>query len=251
MDNRLTVELTWQDVDVHDFTRALDAELSLVREVMEAMDIKSSGVRWIISTMRAGSAFVVASPLLVGDDIEMSDLDRAIAVSAEGFRALEYSSERPPYFSDKALDECRTIASIKSPTDTGITRLTFGGRGVEPTRHVAANVDEIVTGKFRSIGSIEGVLNGVVSAKLGYRLTIRDRIRNKDVQCMIPKEMRKEALDAFERCVIVRGILWSRKDGSPQQIEARTIQVIPANEELPTIADVRGILRGMQMADGE
>lgn len=236
---RVAVEMNWPDVDVATFTRALNAQIGLVREVMVEMGLSADSVRWVISELRDGSAFGGAEPLVLNNEVSDSEIDLAIARSAQGFSTLDQTSERPPYFNDDALDACRQLANLTTPPDSGVGRLRF------------ANVDDIVTGRLRSIGSIEGTLNGIKTAKSGYEIVVMDRLRKRSVQCTLPRALRQLALDAFEKRVIVRGVIWSRRDGFPQRIEGLTLEVVPADSELPTPAAMRGFLVGYRLADGE
>lgn len=251
MSPRVSVELSWPDVDVGDFVRALETQLGLVREVMQAIGVRPDSVRWVIKRLEGGSALAEASCVLLDDEIEDADVERALQVSGAGFSSLEQSSDRPEWFSDKALEFCSELSTIRSPNHAGVARFRFDSIGVTPSPHVAANVEEIVGGRVRSIGSVEGVLQGLIRTRAGYRLTIRARAWHRDITCLVPREMRKQALDAFEQRVIVRGELWSRRDGSPQQIEARDIEVIPPDDELPGMREVWGILGDLRRADGE
>jgi len=251
MGARVAVEMNWPDVDASDFTKALNAQIRLVREVMTEMGLKPDGVRWVIAELHSGSAYAGVEAVIEEDTLLMDDVDRAIAESAKGFTSLRQVAERPPYFNDEALETCRELAELRPPNDAGLTRLQFGAEAVEPSLHVAANVQEITVGRWQSIGSVDGLLHGVVTTEGGYKIYIKDRARSRSVHCTVPREMRKEALDSFEQRVIVRGIIWSRKDGNPQRIEAKSIERVPPDDQLPGVKDVRGILGGYRLADGE
>ncbi|MGQ0643565.1 MAG: hypothetical protein ACT4P6_22690 [Gemmatimonadaceae bacterium] len=235
MGARVAVEMNWPDVEVDDFTKALNAQLRLVREVMSEMGLNSDAVRWVIVELRKGSTYAGVEAIIDDAALLMDDVDRAIAESARGYTSLRQVAERPPYFNDEALETCRELAELRPPSDAGLTRLQFGNEAVEPSLHVAANVEEITVGRFQSIGSVDGFLYGVMTAEGGYRISIKDRARGKAVHCTVPREMRKDALDSFEQRVIVRGIIWSRKDGHPQRIEAKSIERVLPDDQLPDV----------------
>ncbi len=239
------------DISVSDFTEAFSAQVRLVREVMIEMGIPAHEVRWVVDDLNFGSAAAVAAPQVLGGKVFMSDIDLAIRAAGVGMRELESSPARPKFFNDEALKTSRRLIELASGSDAGKARLTFGEQSVAPSAHITANVDTIIKSNLQSIGSIEGLLIGVQSKDGAYRIAIKDRFRGRSVPCSISPELLKRALDAFERRVIVRGIVVSRSDGSAVRIDVRSFEVVPEDDELVAPGEVRGILAEYRRADGD
>jgi hypothetical protein len=249
---KIVLDLDRSDVSVEQFTEAFRLQVRLAEEVMKEMGIPVEEVRWVVSELRYGSTHAAATPQLVGKKVFMADVDSAMNYSGAGVNELAKSSARPRFFNDVALNYSRRLIEIVEEADHGKARLVFGTISVAPSIAVSANVHAIIKGEVPSIGSIEGQLVGVEGADGNYKISIKDQRRNRKVPCSIhEKDQLKKALDNFEKRVIVRGMIWSREDGTPVKIEVRSLEPIPPDEELPTRQDVRGILRDFRRADGE
>ena len=248
---KIELHLDRTDVSVEQFAEALLAQVELVRQVMTAMGYPAQDVRWVVSDLRYGSTYAAGSPQALGERVFMADIDRAIIAAGQGMRTLTQSAKRPEYFSDEALKTSRRLLQITSEFDTGRARLVFGGVDVSPTPAAAANVENIIKGDLQSIGSIEGTLVGVSVGDGTYRISIKDRLTNRRIPCNIPGDQLPRALGAFESRVVVRGLITSRQDGTAIRIDARALDVMPADSELPTRDDVKGILHDFRRADGE
>jgi hypothetical protein len=119
---------------------------------------------------------------------------------------------------------------------------------ITPTQKLAASVDELIVGKLKSIGTVEGVLV-TVSKRDGFRFYVEDRVRGKRVECHFREDLLATVLTAFDRRVIVRGVVWSRKDGEAQRIEVRSFEIVEEDAKLPRVREMRGILRGVEYGD--
>src|SRR5439155_23943630 len=72
---------------------------------------------------------------------------------------IEQRAERPPFFSDKALERARDIASPVGD-ELRAVRIRRERAGKPPervtvTKRLAANVEEIIGGQVESFGSVE------------------------------------------------------------------------------------------------
>lgn len=246
---RIELDLDRGDVSTVQFAELLTAQIDLVREVMVAMGIPATEVRWVLSDLHFGSARAVSAPQVVGTNVFMADVDRAINQTGVGLESLRNSAERPRYFTDAALKVSRRIVALAAQSDAGRARLVFGATAVPPSERIAANVDAIIKGDLQSIGSIEGRLVGVQGTDGHYKIYVLDRLRGRKIPCHIPPEILTQALSAFERRVIVRGRIISRPDGWPQQIAVRHFEVLPS--EFPSWQEMRGILKDYRLADGD
>lgn len=249
--SRIILDLDRGDVSVNDFTEAFNLQVRLVQEIMRDMGVPTNEVRWVVADLRFGSAYAAATPQMVGPHVFMADIELAMNRAGAGLRSLNEGSARPAHFNDEALKVSRKLTELVTQSSTARTPITFGEVAVRPSMRLVANVSTLIRGELRSIGSIEGQLIGVAGADGSYKIVIRDRLRGRKVPCVIGEAMLQSALVNFERRVVVRGLITSRADGTPVRIEVRALEAMPADDALPSIADMRGVLSNFRVADGE
>jgi hypothetical protein len=246
----LLLKVNRPEVSVEEFTEAAQALLAVVREVADAISGRSRSLRWVIRELRMGSAVLEAGPEVVDDFLSPTTIERIVRTAGEGMQALEAGGGRPPYFSDEALRHARRLASVlnSSSSEVGTSSIRMGPISITPTQKLAASVDELIVGKLKSIGTVEGVLV-TVSKRDGFRFYVEDRVRGKRVECHFREDLLATVLTAFDRRVIVRGVVWSRKDGEAQRIEVRSFEIVEEDAKLPRVREMRGILRGVEYGD--
>jgi hypothetical protein len=249
---KIVLDLDREDVSVEQFTEAFRLQVRLAEEVMKERGVQVDEVRWVVSDLRSGSAHATATPQLTGKNVFMADVDAAIDASGRGVNDLAKSATRPKDFNDDALKLSRRLIEIVKEADHGKARLTFGKVKVAPSSSVTAHVAALMKEEIQGIGSIEGQLFGVEGSDGTYKISIKDQRRNRKIPCIIhDKAQLTRALASFEKRVIIRGVVWAREDGTPVKIEVRSLEAIPADDELPTREQVRGILKDFRRADAE
>lgn len=247
---KIVFDLDRKDVSAPDFAEGFLAQMRLVEQVMVEMGIAANQVRWVIEDLRAGSAYAAATAHIQGGHVAMADIEAAIRIAGQGTKDLASSSKRPPHFSDAALKTSRTLTRILSEYDSGKAVARFGQIAVKPSEKVAENIATIIRGDLRSIASVDGTLVGVNDYG-NIEIAVVDRLRNRRIRCQIPNDLLDKALGAFKKRVVVRGLMWSRHDGSAIRIDVRSLEVMPPDDQLPTRDQVRGILSGYKLANGE
>lgn len=232
------------EVSVEEFTEAARALLDILASVGSSLGARRDAVRWVIADLRSGSAVLeaVGEPAHAMPDVL---LNRILATAGEGMRLIEQDAVRPPHFDDDALRSARRLSETLTATDSGTSVVRIGAVKIQPTKRTAANVDEIIVGKLKSIGTIEGTLE-TVTHREGYRFFVEDRRTGRRVACHFQRDLLPRVLAAFERRVIVRGVVWSRETGDPTHIDVRDFEVLPVDDDLPRASAVRGILRGLE-----
>jgi hypothetical protein len=107
---------------------------------------------------------------------------------------------------------------------------------------IAKNVQADWESDYFDVGTIEGRLETISDATGGIKIRIRDYLYPKPINCIVPESMVQKALGSFRRRVEVEGKIHFRRDGTPISIEAMNIDVLPEDDDLPSAADVRGIM---------
>lgn len=243
----LTVEIDAEALTLGRFQQLAQALSGLVSEVgNEVGQRHRNPVRWVIVDVHHSNVTLELSPERTREDVPPDLPDRVADAIASGMAVIEERAERPPYFSDRALERAKQLSD---PVGAELRAVRFrrerAGKPVERvtvTRQLAANVDELIGPKVESFGTIEGRLEGIV---VHDRRTffVWETLTNRRVECSFGDRIAlDEVLAAFGRRVATRGIVRKRKTGEPLNIEANELYVFPAEDELPGLDDVQGIL---------
>ena len=108
---------------------------------------------------------------------------------------------------------------------------------MEVTERVAASVKDIIAPRSTTPGAVEGLLQGINSRGLLY-FVIYDLVYGHRVRCDIPDTLKPCALSAFDRRVLVTGMVARDAEGHPRHITVEEIEPI-SSEELPR--SIRGL----------
>jgi hypothetical protein len=244
----LTVEIDADDLTLGRFQQITQSLSGLVREVGEGVAGQHRDpVRWVVSDLRRGSAVLELTPQRSREDVPPDLPDRIADLVASGMALIEKHAERPPFFSDKALERARDLASPVGDEVRAVRirreRTGKPAERVTVTKRLAANVEEIIGGQVESFGTIEGRLEGIIvhGRRVFY---IWDALTSRRVECSFGNRIPLgDVLAAFEKRVAVRGIIRRRKTGEPVSVEANELRVFPVEDELPGLSDVQGIMR--------
>ncbi len=232
-------------VSPSEFLRGVRDFFDLIRSVSQAVTGEEGGIDWNIS-VKGGSNLIVAQGTPSGSST-IETVIRTVTAIGEGVTALESGTEeRPRYFSDKALEKAKDIASL-GENSKGIERVEIRANGTRQTISARSivSVKEALGKEYTALGSVEGRLQTVTSRQ-GFKIVVYDSLNDKRVDCHIAdEELRAKALSAFGKRVAVHGVVKYRR-GRPISIRATRIRIFRPREELPKPADMRGIFRRAQ-----
>jgi hypothetical protein len=242
----LVVEIDADDLTLGRFQQITQSLSGLVREVGEGVAKEHrEPVRWVVSDLRRGSAVLELTPQRSRDDVPPDLPDRIADVIASGMALIEKQAERPAFFSDKALERARDLASpVGNEVRAVRIRRERAGKPTERvtvTKRLAANVEEIIGGQVESFGTVEGRLEGIVvhGRQVFY---IWEALTNRRVECNFGNRIAlDDVLAAFGKRVAARGIVRRRKTGEPVTVEVNELRVFPAEDELPGRTTFRGL----------
>lgn len=224
---------------------ALDAWSDLLREVAADV-VGASGrdaVRFVVTGAKAGSFDLSARPQPAKRTVPVAVLPRIAKTITSGLRSLERRAARPKHFTDTALLKVRDLGKMTSPETPAVT---IGNGSADPiplSSRLIANVEAVLAPEVKSIGTVEGKLEGLIIHGKS-RFLIFDPLTARQVTCYFSERIPYEqVLRAFGKRVAVSGMIRSRRSGERVDIQATRLEVMPPDGELPTTADVRGILR--------
>jgi hypothetical protein len=223
---------------------ALDAWTDLLREVAAniAGTTGRDAVRFVVTSAKAGSFDLSARPQPAKQGVSPAIMPRIASTLTTGLRTLERRATRPKHFTDTALLKVRDLGKLTSPE----TPLVKVGNGVDPiplSSRLLANVEAILAPEVKSIGTVEGKLEGLIIHGKN-RFLVFDPLSGRQVTCYFTDRVAYEdVLKAFGQRVAVTGLIRARRSGEKVDIQVSRLLIMPPDDELPSASDVRGILK--------
>lgn len=222
--------------------RVIDAETyfnRLIRAV--GRSVVGSDDPWERVTAEAnGVVSLRVTPVVSNDRVE--DASRIVDAVALGIAELERTAERPPHFSDEALEFARELALLSAELkQVGIRNGTVGS---PVTQNIANNATALLTPEFEEYGSVEGTILGVDFHAKNRYFSLYDALDEHRIRCNFgtgvdPDDVR----DALLSRVLVTGIVSYRTAGVATAVAVEGLSPFPDEERLPSADEVRGILR--------
>jgi hypothetical protein len=153
--------------------------------------------------------------------------------SGEGFSDLPRDVLEPIHRLAKSLaGEIKEIA------------LECSSKRVLVTERIRETLDEFLQTEKIAIGSIRGTLDYINLHGGANTFRIYPIIGPSYVTCHFPPDLKEKAKQAIDRYISVSGDLHYRAgECDPSSIDAKNIEIMPPEEELPTLASLRGMIR--------
>ncbi|HET8558162.1 MAG TPA: hypothetical protein VFL58_12730 [Gaiellaceae bacterium] len=245
----LTIEIDADALTLGRFQQMTRSLAALVQEVgANVAEQHRDPLRWIVANVRKQSPYTIElAPERTGEIVPPDLPERAVLAVASGISMIDKRAERPPYFSDRALEQARDLASTGEDVRAVRIWARSDGKGPEEatlTARVVANVEDLIGGQVESFGTVEGRLEGLLTHDR-RRFYIWEALSGRRVECnfgnRIPLD---DVLGAYGRRVGARGIIRRRKTGEPVSVEVNELRVFPTEDALPGLSDVEGIVGG-------
>ena len=162
-----------------------------------------------------------------------------------GIKALQTGNKQiPKLFTREAVKAVKTLGSIQDLRGKDITAVKIRSMSekasVTPQMVVAA--DALITGQRQSYGSVEGKLQ-TITERGGFRFVVYDSLYDHRVDCFIDEELTEKAVASFRHRVRVSGLVQYDRAGDPVSVKADSIYAFRPNEDLPSVHQMRGILK--------
>lgn len=236
----LAIELDADSVSASDFYKALDAFLTLVRELTRQINEGSPRDAWLLNVQEGSQVVTLRADV---SRLPMTAAAEVYAAVLDGLEALEREAKAPRLYTETALESARELSMVsQGRKDRGVpVRVLTRTRALSITRNTYNNVSEILDWKYEDVGTVEGTLE-VVSAHNGYEIRIYEPVWQRVVRCAVSEELLHEALAAFGKRVEVQGLVRYTKDGFPVSVKVLKITEFPDPKQLPSFRDVKGIL---------
>lgn len=236
----ITLELDEDEISVNDFTKAVDNFIALVKEVAKSVAPKKDPSAWNV-TVYPGSAGIGVRGTSTFTSTEVHAIRSAIL---DGVGKLE-TGLRSEFFSDKAIDCARNIASLFKKKDSQPSVNLIGGKDTfQPvTRNTVVKASEILDPAYTEDGAVDGVLEKL-SAHGGFNFVVYDPIDDRAIQCEVNESLMDKAWQSWRKRVEVTGKVRYRRDGMAVSVKAVDIFPFPEKSDIPSLDQLRGLLAG-------
>ncbi len=234
----LTIDLG-DDLSPKDFLAAARYFMGYVEEITEAQKGDGADVSWTVR-VREGSALLGVEP---NQSASESKLAMIYDQAESGAVALARGDITGAGLSNKAIRHLKNLSDLTAKHRNGKgVNLWIKKKPVGIGVGIAKFVQEDWDTDYHDFGTIEGRLEAIMGAAGSLKIRVKDFLYPKAINCVVPETMIQSVLNSFRRRVEIEGRIHYRKDGTPISIEAQVIEVLPEDSELPSAADVRGII---------
>ncbi len=235
--NTIIFEIDGPRITAEIFTRGTRTFFKLIEDV--ALDVTGKkAIDWIIS-VKPGSITLCATP--ESSEVSPELVNETIDAIGNGIESIS-KSERPPHFSDNALENLFYLGDLVGLGDQGINkiRIKTNGKQNELSPHSVAYIDEILGSASKAYGTIEGKLLGIdLHGKWDF--TIYDEVTNKPIKSYFDEEMYDEVITGIKKRVSAYGLIQYKKNGEPSRVEVEKFRIFPEDNELPKFKDIIGL----------
>jgi hypothetical protein len=222
------------------FIVAARAFFGAVDEVSRAVAPEGDAPEWIVRT-REGSHLLGVDP---GPGAQIAVLNAVYSRMKHGIEHLaagEIDSARLP---DAAIKHLKTLSELtegrrRSPVTV---RLWIEKKPNVIGHEIAKTILESWGEDYRDFGTIEGRLEAIQDRNT-LQIRVFDALLRQSVICHVTEDKLPQAFDNFRKRVEVSGLIHYRRNGTPVSIDVENIDRLPEDSELPSLDDVRGILK--------
>lgn len=227
------------DIAPDDFVAAVRNFFGYVREVTEAQEGDGSKVEWTVK-VREGSSLIGLQPSTAAPTSRLAMIYNKINSDIEGVGRGDVSGTG---LGDKALTYLKSLSEIGERREHAPTlQLWVCGHAKPVGASIARSIKEAWDTDYYDFGTVEGRLEAIKDASGSLKIGVKDYLYPKAITCNVPESMIEKVFSSFRRRVELNGKIHYRRDGTPLSIEASELDILPEDDELPSAADVRGIL---------
>ena len=245
-DNTIKLILEGRDEDGRVDLALFLQELDALKSVLLAADHtvhqgRQSNIRYVVSDLSHSSpAMVAILPKYAGEN---AGEDRSGEVLDHLARTAEQvGSGRIPDNADRELLERLRILYDGGREKCRRATLVLRDQPFEMTERAALAAVQALGEEETELGSIEGALEKINIHGEARVFTIYPAIGPRQVRCVFPDDLRQRAIDSLGQRVSVSGLIKYRPLADfPHEIAVEEVEVLPADDGLPTFEEIRGI----------
>jgi hypothetical protein len=234
----LTIDLG-DELSPDEFVAAVRNFLGFVSEITEAQSGDGADIAWTVR-VREGSALIGVEPNKGAPRSRLAMIYRKAEYAP---KAVALGNIAGAGLTEKAINHLKCLSDLveKHANGKGVN-LWVERKPVSITSGIAGAIRNGPKKDYFDFGTIEGRLEAIKDAAGSLQIRVRDFLYPGAIRCAVPEELIDQVFHCFRRRVEIEGKIHYRYDGTPISIDAHVIEVLPEDDELPTAAEVRGIM---------
>jgi hypothetical protein len=235
----LTLEIG-VDLSPERFMAATRAFFGYIEEIGRMTAPDGVAPDWVVR-VREGSSLIGLDP---APATPIAVVRAVYARAQSGVSALAHGDIESAALPDAALKHLRTLSDLMGANRgaPAAMRIWVERKPIVLSPEIAETIKEDWRIDYRDYGTIEGRLEAIQDYS-GLELRVRDLALRLIVKCYVPEDMLDEAFRHFRKRVEVAGLIHFRRNGIPISIDVTRIEELPDDNSLPSIEEVRGIMR--------
>lgn len=227
------------DLAPEDFVMAVRNFFGYVDDITKSQRGDGSEITWTVR-VKEGSALVGVEP---NSTAPTSRLAMIYKQAIFGPSALAEGNIKNSGLSERAVGYLKSLSDLAVKHGDGRSiKLWVKRQVVSIGGNITRNVQEDWESDYYDYGTLEGRLEAILDANGALKIRIKDFLYPRAISCVVPEAMIDKVLTSFRCRVEIEGRIHYRRNGTPISIEAQEIDVLPEDDQLPTAADVRGIM---------
>lgn len=204
----------------------------------------------VVQEIREGSLFSAVEyvPLETAEDADPTEVTLTVI---RGLGMLDDEDEpRIPSGFDLATTRFAGAAAggLKGGVKSAHLRLVDAGFTIAPEYtirpHLRTRVDTALRPRENVWGSIEGLVDQISIRGKTPSIGVQERLERRPLTCVIQRDNVEQAQAALGRRVIITGAMSMNAASQAVKMMAETIEVLPAEADLPTIRSIAGRFPG-------
>ena len=244
-DRLLDLEFGGSRITLADLVAASTRVLGILTDVdARTSNVQGGSLDWVIRGLKPGSALLEVYAEPKGAEADPWVPAEVVRRFKSGIRQVVERGERPPYFGERAMQQAFELVTILNVNGIEAFRVGYNGEKVEITPALRKPVKEALEGSYKAIGSIEGRIEGLSAHEPNVFCTVYTLVTGEAVRCtFIDPALLGIAYKHFKKDrVTLRGVLTSRPNGEITSMRVHSIEPFPADDDLPTVDDIIGIM---------
>lgn len=231
------------DVRFDDFITQLDYFKKALSETQSLISEKNHVYFKIVDLRHNSPAQIVVEAVPIQPAYEIT----AEKIIDEFFCGMEQiqGGKIPEGFSYQTLESYRNLTHLKDIHRLEEISLSKNGESIKNLEELSKNISIILGNDEVEIGSFTGMLESInIHGEAKYFNLYQTSFPSPKLKCIFPKQLRSDAIAALGEHVRVTGEKKFKpklKDPFPFEMLVNQIEVLPDEDQLPRLRDLKGI----------
>jgi len=241
---------------------SVDSFVSVIADslwILHALDQRISQhprgiLKWVVAGIGEGTKINNGTAYLdIDARVKRGNEDisgRVVNGFINGLQQIENDITTPSLYSPEAMIKVRSLVRSfgRNGVDGVIFQIVEEQKEAKLTIKSEKPIQELVGVNYKTLGSIEGVIELISIHKPYRKFNIYHAITGRAIKCSFPQEIEKDVFVAAQerRRVIVSGLISYNIKGEPISVFVKKpVRFLEREEELPTIQDLLGVDKDM------